>query len=60
MPIVVKNPNPNDKMNEFVLIELQGDINCREEDLKDLSGQFVGDLLFNKFAQPVGQLSSQQ
>lgn len=58
MPIVVKNPNKNDKLNEFVLLELQGDIECREEELKDLSGQFVGDLLYNKFAQPVSHSRS--
>lgn len=55
MPIVVKNPNKTNQLDEFVMLELQGDIECREDELSDLTGQFVGDLLYNKFAQPVSE-----
>lgn len=55
MPIVVKNPDKTNKLDEFVMLELQGDIECREDELSDLTGQFVGDLLYNKFAQPVSE-----
>lgn len=53
MPIIVKNPNQGDKLNEFVMLELQGDLECRDEELKDLSNQFIGDLFYSKYSQPV-------
>jgi hypothetical protein len=56
MPIVVRNPNPADKLNEFVMLELQGDLESRDDDLKDLSGQFVGDLFYSKYSQPVSSI----
>lgn len=53
MPIVIKNPNGAGKLDEYMMIELQGDLNNRYEDVKDCSGAFVGDVLFNKNGQPV-------
>lgn len=52
MPIVVKNPNPG-CLDEYLMLEIQGDLENRYEDIKDCSGKFVGDVLFNKFGHPV-------
>lgn len=55
MPIVVKNPNPG-QLDEYLMLEIQGDLENRYEDIKDCSGKFVGDVLFNKFGHPVSFL----
>ena len=52
MPIIVKNPNPG-HIDEYLMIEIQGDLENRNEEVKDVSGSFVGDVLFNKFGHPV-------
>jgi hypothetical protein len=52
--IVVKNPNPDDrKLHEYIMIEVQGDIEQRDEDIKECSNAFVGDLLYTKYGSPV-------
>lgn len=56
MPIVIKNPNSS--LNEFMMLELQGDLENRCEEIKDCSGNFVGDVLFTKFGAPVSWKSS--
>jgi hypothetical protein len=52
MPIVVKNPNPS-QLDEYLMLEIQGDLENRHEEVKDISGAFVGDVMFNKFGHPV-------
>lgn len=52
MPIIIKNPKGG-KINEFMMIEIQGDLENRQEEIKDCSGNFVGDVLYNKFGHPV-------
>jgi hypothetical protein len=52
MPIIVRKANA-DKLDEFMMIELQGDLETRYDDMKDCSGAFVGDVIFNKFGNPV-------
>lgn len=52
MPIVIKNPRPG-AIEEFMMLEIQGDLTNRDEEIKDSSGDFVGDLTFNKFGHPV-------
>jgi hypothetical protein len=52
MPILVKNPNPG-SLASFTIIELQGDLESRYDEIQDCSGAFVGDLLYNKFGHPV-------
>jgi hypothetical protein len=55
MPIVVKNPQPG-HLDEYLMIEIQGDLENRYEDVKDISGAFVGDVMFNKFGHPVSSI----
>ena len=57
MPIVIKNPNPG-QIEEFLMLEIQGDLENRYDDVKDISGNFVGDVLFNKFGHPVSFVST--
>lgn len=52
MPIIIKNPNPGN-LDEYLMVEIQGDLENRHEEIKDVSGSFVGDVLFNKFGHPV-------
>lgn len=52
MPIVIKKENDG-KLPEYMMIELQGDLENRYDELKDCSGAFVGDVLYNKNGQPV-------
>lgn len=52
MPIIVKNPKGG-KIDEFMMLELQGDLENRQEEIKDCSGNFIGDVLYNKFGHPV-------
>lgn len=52
MPILVKNPNSG-KLPEYMMLEIQGDLQNRNEDIKDCSGAFVGDVFYNQFGHPV-------
>lgn len=52
MPIIVKNPTPG-ALSEYMMLEIQGDLQSRTEDLHDCSGKFVGDVLYNKYGNPV-------
>lgn len=57
--IILKNPegNGDKKIPDYLMIELQGDLECRlTEELQDFSGKFVGDLLYNKYGHPVSSL----
>ncbi|XP_065073660.1 chromosome transmission fidelity protein 8 homolog [Ochlerotatus camptorhynchus] len=51
MPIYIKNPNPEGDIEEWCIVELQGDLEVRGD--RAMSGQFIGDLLFNKYGQPI-------
>lgn len=51
MPIYIKNPNPSGDIEEWCIVELQGDLEVRGDRLMD--GQFIGDLLYNKYGQPI-------
>uniref|UniRef100_A0A4Y0BMX6 Chromosome transmission fidelity protein 8 n=1 Tax=Anopheles funestus TaxID=62324 RepID=A0A4Y0BMX6_ANOFN len=55
MPIYVKNPSRNGEYNtnldEWCIVELQGDLDVRGDRIMD--GQFIGDLLYNKYGQPI-------
>lgn len=46
----------DDKLKEFVMLEVQGDLESRDE-IKDCSGAFVGDVIYNKFGHPVSDLN---
>jgi hypothetical protein len=52
MPIIIKNPNVG-QLEEYLMLELQGDLENRYDDVKDCSGCFAGDVLYNKFGHPV-------
>lgn len=52
MPIVIKKVK-NGALDEFVMVEIQGDLENRHDEVKDCSGAFVGDVLYNKFGHPV-------
>lgn len=54
MPIVIKNPNPG-KLEEYMMVEVQGDLQNRYDDDKDCSGNFVGDVIYTKFGHPVSE-----
>jgi hypothetical protein len=56
MPIIVKKPNA-EKLIEYMMLELQGDLQTRYDDMKDCSGAFVGDLLYNTYGHPVSFLN---
>uniref|UniRef100_A0AAG5DNA6 Chromosome transmission fidelity protein 8 n=1 Tax=Anopheles atroparvus TaxID=41427 RepID=A0AAG5DNA6_ANOAO len=55
MPIYVRNPSKdgenNGKLDEWCIVELQGDLEVRGE--RVMAGQFIGDLLYNKYGQPI-------
>lgn len=52
MPIIIKNPNSK-SLDEYMMLEIQGDLSNRYDDVKDCSGAFVGDVIFNKSGNPV-------
>lgn len=52
MPILVKNQNSG-KLPEYMMVEIQGDLQNRDENVKDCSGAFIGDVCFNQFGHPV-------
>lgn len=58
MPIIIKNPGPG--IDEFIMLEMQGDLENRDEEIKDCSGAFAGDLLFTKHGQPVSLIESNE
>lgn len=45
------SPNCETGLPEWGIVELQGDLEVRENQI--MSGQFVGDLCYNKYGQPV-------
>ncbi|XP_049539097.1 chromosome transmission fidelity protein 8 homolog [Anopheles darlingi] len=55
MPIYVRNPSVDGerkgKLEEWCIVELQGDLEVRGERI--MAGQFIGDLLYNKYGQPI-------
>ncbi|XP_035787707.1 chromosome transmission fidelity protein 8 homolog [Anopheles albimanus] len=55
MPIYVRNPSvegeSKGKLEEWCIVELQGDLEVRGERI--MAGQFIGDLLYNKYGQPI-------
>nr|XP_019529178.1 chromosome transmission fidelity protein 8 homolog [Aedes albopictus] len=51
MPIYIRNPNPTGNIDEWCIVELQGDLEVRGDRIMD--GQFIGDLLYNKYGQPI-------
>lgn len=51
MPILVKLPSDKDTPDEWAIIELQGDLESRGK--TDVALQFIGDLAYNKYGQPV-------
>ncbi|XP_052862948.1 chromosome transmission fidelity protein 8 homolog [Anopheles cruzii] len=56
MPIYVRNPSQEGeeqpgKLEEWCIVELQGDLEVRGERI--MAGQFIGDLLYNKYGQPI-------
>lgn len=50
------SPNPTGDIEEWCIVELQGDLEVRGDRLMD--GQFIGDLLYNKYGQPVSSIFS--
>lgn len=46
--ILIKTNNPK----EYVVVEIQGDLEYRS-DREKCEGKFIGDLLFNKYGNPV-------
>lgn len=56
MPAIILKTSENnaDGIKEYLMIELQGDLECRlTEEVQDCNGKFVGDLHYNKFGHPV-------
>ncbi|XP_055902160.1 chromosome transmission fidelity protein 8 homolog [Eupeodes corollae] len=51
MPILIKTPGADSDIPEWAIIELQGDLESREDG--DIANLFVGDLYYNKFGQPI-------
>lgn len=51
MPIYIKNSNSNGPIEEWCIVELQGDLEVRGD--RAMDGQFIGDLLYNKYGQPI-------
>ncbi|XP_062698808.1 chromosome transmission fidelity protein 8 homolog isoform X1 [Aedes albopictus] len=52
MPIYIRNsPNASGDIDEWCIVELQGDLEVRGDRIMD--GQFIGDLLYNKYGQPI-------
>lgn len=44
MPIIIKNPNAG-PLDEYIMLEIQGDLQNRSEEIQDSSGTFVGDVM---------------
>ncbi|XP_055624053.1 chromosome transmission fidelity protein 8 homolog [Toxorhynchites rutilus septentrionalis] len=51
MPIYIRNPNADGDIDEWCIVEVQGDLEVRGE--REMAGQFIGDLLYNKYGQPI-------
>ncbi|XP_052897307.1 chromosome transmission fidelity protein 8 homolog [Anopheles moucheti] len=55
MPIYVRNTAKNGErhpnLDEWCIVELQGDLDVRGDRI--MAGQFIGDLLYNKYGQPI-------
>ncbi|XP_055532917.1 chromosome transmission fidelity protein 8 homolog isoform X2 [Wyeomyia smithii] len=51
MPIYIKNTNSDGPLEEWCIVELQGDLEVRGD--LTMAGQFIGDLLYNKYGQPI-------
>ncbi|XP_058459262.1 chromosome transmission fidelity protein 8 homolog [Malaya genurostris] len=51
MPVYIKNPNPDGDIEEWCIVELQGDLEVRGD--RVMAGQFIGDLIYNKYGQPI-------
>ncbi|XP_037906673.1 chromosome transmission fidelity protein 8 homolog [Hermetia illucens] len=51
MPILVKIPSKDSGVPEWAIVEVQGDLEVRSDQVMD--GQFVGDLCYNKYGQPI-------
>ncbi|KAG5671470.1 hypothetical protein PVAND_001665 [Polypedilum vanderplanki] len=49
--IIIKNPTPN-KLDEYVMLEIQGDLELRSDKMIS-DGRFIGDLLYNKYGNPI-------
>ncbi|KAL1395737.1 hypothetical protein pipiens_011024 [Culex pipiens pipiens] len=45
------DPNAEGDIEEWCIVELQGDLEVRGDRMMD--GQFIGDLLYNKYGQPI-------
>lgn len=44
MPIIVRNPNSG-SLEEYLMLEIQGDLHNRNEEVEDSTGKFVGDIM---------------
>ncbi|CRK97232.1 CLUMA_CG010628, isoform A [Clunio marinus] len=52
MPIIIKSSGFG-KIQEFMMIELQGDLQSRHAGVVDCSEKFVGDVIYNKYGHPI-------
>lgn len=52
-PIFSYSPSKDSGVPEWAIIEVQGDLEVRSDQVMD--GQFVGDLCYNKYGQPVSK-----
>lgn len=57
MPAIILKPSESNGIKEYLMIELQGDLECRlteeGQDCNAINGKFVGDLHFNVYGHPV-------
>lgn len=52
--IIIKSEKIDGKLEEYLMIELQGDLECRlSEETQDSNGKFIGDLFYTKYSAPV-------
>ncbi|XP_055378902.1 chromosome transmission fidelity protein 8 homolog [Condylostylus longicornis] len=51
MPIVIKMPSQSNGIAEWAIVEIQGDLEVRSDEL--MNSQFIGDLYYNKYGQPI-------
>jgi hypothetical protein len=52
--IILRDPESGkSKIPEYIMLELQGDLECRLDEVQDCSGKFVGDLIYNNYGHPV-------
>ncbi|XP_050079750.1 chromosome transmission fidelity protein 8 homolog [Anopheles maculipalpis] len=51
IPSPPQNGERNSDLDEWCIVELQGDLDVRGDRI--MSGQFIGDLLYNKYGQPI-------